>query len=88
MVKTPKVSPLSNRGVRARRVPPVRNSQASHPGGVPEQDKVCQALGHSSRVRLLSDTHPGVFATLKPPGYRAVTPSASLASEILEVTER
>ena len=37
MVKTPKVSPLSNRGVRARRVPPVRSAQASHPGGVPEQ---------------------------------------------------
>ena len=37
MVKTPKVSPLSNRGVRARRVPPVRSTQASHPGGVPEQ---------------------------------------------------
>ena len=37
LVKTPKVSPLSNRGVRARRVPPVRSTQASHPGGVPEQ---------------------------------------------------
>ena len=37
MVKTPKVSPLSNRGVRARRVPPVRSAQASHPGGVPKQ---------------------------------------------------
>ena len=37
MVKTPKVSPLSNRGVRARRVPPVKIAQASHPGGVPEQ---------------------------------------------------
>ena len=37
MVKTPKVSPLSNRGVRARRVPPVRSTQELHPGGVPEQ---------------------------------------------------
>ena len=37
MVKTPKVSPLCNRGVRAKRVPPVRSAQASHPGGVPEQ---------------------------------------------------
>ncbi len=37
MVTTPKVSPLSNRGVRARRVPPVRSTQVSHPGGVPEQ---------------------------------------------------
>ena len=36
-------------------------------------------LGHSSRVRLLSDPNPGVSATLKPPGYRAVTPSASLS---------
>ena len=30
-------------------------------------NKVCRVLGHSSRVRLLSDTNPGVFATLKPP---------------------
>ena len=37
MVKTPKVSPFSNRGVRARRVPPGRSAQALHPGGVPEQ---------------------------------------------------
>ena len=42
-------------------------------------NKICQVLGHSSRVRLLSDANPGVFATLKPPGYRAVTPSASLS---------
>ena len=37
MVKTPKVSPLSNRGVQAKRVPPVRSAQAPHPGRVPEQ---------------------------------------------------
>ena len=37
MVKTPKVSPLSNRGVRAKRVPPERKLHKSHPGGVPEQ---------------------------------------------------
>ena len=37
MLKTPKVSPLSNRAVRAQRVPPVKSAQASHPGGVPEQ---------------------------------------------------
>ena len=42
-------------------------------------NKKCQVLGHSSRVRLLSDTHPGVFASLKPPGYRAVTPLASFS---------
>ena len=40
MPKTPKVSPLSNRGVRAKRVPPVRNLLASHPGGVPEQQDI------------------------------------------------
>ena len=37
MVKTPKVSPLGYRGVRARRVPPGRCLLESHPGGVPEQ---------------------------------------------------
>ena len=36
-VKTPKVSPLSNRGVRAMRAPSVRSTQEPHPGGVPEQ---------------------------------------------------
>ena len=79
MVKTPKVSPFSNWGVRARRVPPVRSAQALHPGRVPEQGKVCQVLGHSFRVRPLSDTNPGVFAMLKPLGYLAVTPSASFS---------
>ena len=39
-VKTPKVSPFSNRGVRVKRVPPVRNLLASHPGGVPEQQGI------------------------------------------------
>ena len=39
MLKTPKVSPLSNRAVRAQRVPPVRSAQASHPvGGAEQQD--------------------------------------------------
>ena len=30
-------------------------------------NKVCLVLGHSFRMRLLSDTHLEVFATLKPP---------------------
>ena len=76
MVKTPKVSPLSNRGVRARRVPPVKSAQASHPGGVPEQ-RGMPGVGALFQSATTLYTHPGVFATLKPPGYRAVTPSAS-----------
>ena len=52
------------------------------------QQLEARALGHPSRVHLIYFPFPGVFASLKHPGYRAVTPSASLASEILKVTER
>ena len=78
MVKTPKVSPLSNRGVRARRVPPVRRTQESHPEGVPEQ-RGMPGVGALFQSATTLYTNPGVFASLKPPGYRAVTPSASFS---------
>ena len=39
VVKTPKVSPLSNRGVRARRVPPVRAHKHRTLEGCPSNEQ-------------------------------------------------